>query len=45
MVSEAIIAETASKSRFNSIDVDFKRGNNDVLFVGTGKIKLKFNQK
>jgi hypothetical protein len=48
IVSEAIVAETTSKSRFNSIDVDYKVESilgdsastdteTDVLFVGTGK--------
>jgi hypothetical protein len=50
VVSEAIVAETASTCRFNSIDVDFKAKNptngtnaaeSDVLFVGTGKTLIQ----
>ena len=45
VISEAIVAETTSKSRFNSIEVDFKpktydakTSRSDVLFIGTGKL-------
>ena len=36
ILSEAVLVDTASQSRFQSIDVEFNQNSSDILFIGTG---------
>jgi hypothetical protein len=40
VLSEALIVETTSKNRFNSIYVDFSQKKSDLLLIGTGWLSL-----